>query len=77
MVTDIFYAQKGILDQHMRFWHLSEVIAHAQVLLINAHPDVVSGVRDLMLGLSLRLYPYSGEASSEGSGESAHLRRLA
>ena len=38
------------------------------------HPDVVSGVRGIMLGLSLHLYPYFCCASSEGSGESAHAQ---
>ena len=38
----------------------------------------VSGkARDLNFGLSLHLHPYFVCASSEGSGESAHVRRLA
>ena len=51
--------------------------ACAQVPLINAHPDVFKEARGLYFGLSLHLHPYFMYASSEGSGESAHMRRLA
>ena len=44
----------------------------------NKHPDdVASGAKDLNFSLSLHLHLYFGNASSEGSGESAHLNRLA
>ena len=52
-------------------------MAYAQTPLMNAHTDVFSGDRGLKFGLSLHLYPYFLYASSEGSGESAHMRRLA
>ena len=46
--------------------------------LANTHADVSSKANGLKLGMSLHLYAYFMYASSEGSGESAHMmRRLA
>ena len=53
------------------------LIAHAQTPHLNAHADVWSGVRGLNFGLSLHLLTNFVSSSSEVSGESAHLRRLA
>ena len=43
----------------------------------NAHVDVLNVARGLTVGLLLHLYPYFVYASSEDSGESTHMRRLA
>ena len=53
------------------------LIAYAQVPLINAHVDISSKARGLHFGLCIHLLLYFVYASSEGSGESAHERRLA
>ena len=50
-------------------------IAFGQMHLINENAD--SEVRDLYFGLSLHLHPYFVYASSQVSGKSAHMRRLA
>ena len=42
----------------------------------NTHSQLSSGVRGLVLFLSLRLLPYDVYASKEGSDETAHMRRL-
>ena len=42
--------------------------------LIYKHVEVSSRARGLLFGLSLHLYPYFAYASSEDSGESAHIR---
>ena len=47
------------------------------MLLINTHADVFSQANDLKFGLNGHLYPYFVYASSEGSGELVHMRRLA
>ena len=52
-------------------------IAHAQTPHLNFHADLSSGARDLKVGLSLHLFAYLVYARNEGSGESAHVRRLA
>ena len=52
-------------------------ITCAQRPSLNAHADVTSGARDLTFGLSLHLPSCFVYASTEGAGESAHLRRLA
>ena len=52
------------------------LIAYAQALLLNACADVSSSARGLKFGLRLHVYPYFVYTNSEGSGESAHLRRL-
>ena len=52
------------------------LIAHAQKLPLNAQVDVSSGARGLKFGTSLYIHTYFVYASSEGSGESAHVRRL-
>ena len=53
------------------------LIAYAQMYLINAHSDVSSKVRGLSFVLSHHLHRYFVYASSEGSGESVHMHRLA
>ena len=57
----------------MRFLVL---IAYAHKPLITSHSDIPSGARSLNFSFSLHLHPYSVHASNEGSGESAHMRRL-
>ena len=42
--------------------------------LINAHIDMLSGIRGSMFGLSLHLHPNCVYASNESSVESAHMR---
>ena len=49
--------------------HLWPLSVYAQMHQINAHSKAT--------GLSLHLNPYFVYASSEGSGESAHVRKLA
>ena len=53
------------------------IIANAQKPPWNTHTYVTSWVRYLTFNLGLHLHPYFVYACSEGSGESAHLRRLA
>ena len=43
----------------------------------NAHVQPSSGYRCLIFGWTLRLLPYFMSANSEGSGETARMRRLA
>ena len=43
---------------------------------LNTRADVSSRVRCLVVGLSLALLPYFVNGRSEGSAESAHMRRL-
>ena len=56
---------------------LWRVCAYAQMPLINAYADISSKVRCLNIFLSLQPHTYFVYASSESSGESAHMRRLA
>ena len=49
----------------------------SQVPSLNAAAKVSSQALDIKFGLSLHLHPFFVYVSSEGSGESAHLRRLA
>ena len=51
-------------------------IAYAQMPLINALADISSKARCLNFTLSLSLHSYFVYASSEGSDESGHMRRL-
>ena len=53
-----------------------ELIAYAQMLLINAVAGVSSRARGIHIDLHLHLHSYFMNASSEKSGESAHMRRL-
>ena len=53
------------------------LIAYAQLPLINSRAEVSSGARGLTFGLSFHIHPFVVYASSEGSVESVHLRRLA
>ena len=53
------------------------LIAYAQKPSLNAHADISSGARGLNFGLSLHLLTNFVYSSSEGSGESVHLQRLA
>ena len=53
----------------------SHVAAHMQKSPLNAHADISSTARYVSFGLSVHLY--SVYASNVGSGESAHMRRLA
>ena len=45
--------------------------------LTNAHAEISSKAGDMNFVLSLHLQSYFVYAISEGSGESAHMRRLA
>ena len=66
------------IEEHTGPVHgISVLIAYAQMLLINAHYVVSSNARGLNFGPRLHLHPYFVYASSEGSGESAHMHRLA
>ena len=51
-------------------------IAYALIPLINANIDISSEARGPKFGMSLHLHPYFVYTSGEGSGESAHMRRL-
>ena len=57
----------------MLLCEVSVLIAHAQM----PHAKVSSKARDINFVLSLHLQPYFVYAISVGSGESAHMRRLA
>ena len=52
------------------------LMENAQETSLNAHACASVRVRGLRFGLSLHLLPYYVYASSEGFGESAHMRRL-
>ena len=52
-------------------------LTHARKLPLNAHADVSSGASALNFGQSLHLDPTFVYASSKGSSESEHLKRLA
>ena len=54
-------------------------IAHVQMPLINAHVEVSSEARGLNFDLSIHLHPYIVyvSTSSDSSGESVHMHRLA
>ena len=53
------------------------LIACAQMLQINAYVGVFSKAKGLNFGQGLHQHPYFVYMSSEGAGESTHLRRLA
>ena len=55
-----------------RFTYM-RIIPFAQMSLINANADVSSEARDLNFDLSFHLHPYFVYASSEDSGEPAHI----
>ena len=77
MTSEILLQLKPLLlldETAHKSWVL---ITYAQMPLISAHIDVPSKPRILIFGLSLHLYTYFMTASSVGSGESAHMRRLA
>ena len=57
----------------MRCGHLS----HLRKPSIKHHADISSRTRGPNFGTSLHLHPYFVYASSEGSGEYVHMRRLA
>ena len=56
----------------MRLWLFS-----SSVNSLSWHVKPSSGIRCLIFGWSLRLLSYFTCANSEGSGETAHMRRLA
>ena len=55
---------------------ISVRFAYAQKSPLNEHADVSNMVRVLNFALRLHLHPYFMCASSEGSVETAQLRRL-
>ena len=65
------YLQQTTVEPAREIWVL---IAYAQMSLIKVRADLSSGARCLIFGMSLHLQPYLTYASSEGSGESAHMR---
>ena len=54
---------------------ISALIAYAQKPHLSTHTDVASGARDLHCNLSLHVPPYLEYEGSEGSGETAQMRR--
>ena len=50
---------------------------YACMLITNAHADTPNKARGQQFGLGLHLHAYSVYVSSEGSGESVHMRRFA
>ena len=54
-----------------------EHIASALIHSLNLHVQLPCMSRNITFGLNLTLLPYFACASREGSGESAHVRRLA
>ena len=63
------YAKQNFVPTHA----ISVIIAYAQSPLTSINAAVSSRVKRL----NFRLHPYFVNASSEGSGESAHMLRLA
>ena len=61
------------LSQLMRLWYFSSSVNS----FFKAHAQSSSGARCLMFGRTLHLLPYFMCANSEGSGETARMRRLA
>ena len=64
---------KKHLSQLMRLWHFSSSVTHSS----NTHEQPSNGVRCLIFGRTLRQLPYFMCANSEGSVETARMRRLA
>ena len=60
-----------------QFHKLSVFIEYEQMSLVNADANVSREVRGVILGQNLHLHPYFVHASSEGSGKSANMCRLA
>ena len=65
-------------------WNVIEPVHEIMALFVlrkthssNAHAQLSSGARCLMFGQTLRLLPYFMCANSDGSGETAWMRRLA
>ena len=71
------YGVSSLKDKIRPAHEIRVLIAHAQRPSSNANADVSSLARVLNFSLSIHLYSYFVYASSEGSGESAHARRLA
>ena len=59
---------------HTRKHHIQESPEVSPLAYLNVLADVFSGIRGPNLGLRLHLFPYFVSASSEGAGESVHLR---
>ena len=64
---------KEYLSRVMKFSTFRPPKTHSS----NAHTQPSSGARCLIVGRTLRLLPYFMCANSEGSGETAWMRRLA
>ena len=60
------------MDQYKRFRGLSHMLKY---VYFNTHAGVSREARGVHFGFNLHLKPYFAHASSEGSGESAHIRR--
>ena len=74
--TEINCQSDMYLKHRSRFITFGTYIAYAQTSSLNAHIDVSDMARGLKFDPGLHLYPYFVYASSETSGESAHMRRL-
>ena len=57
----------------MRLWYYSSLVTHS----LNTHAQPSSGAKCLIFGRTFRLFPYFMCANSEGSSETARMRRLA
>ena len=68
--SDMYLKHRG---QYITF---CTYIAYAQMSPLNAHIDVSSRARSLNFDPGLHFHSYFVYASSETSGESAHMRRL-
>ena len=61
------------MSHHVRLWYFSSIETHSS----NAHAQPSTGARCLIFGWTLRRFPYFMCVNSEGSGETAWMRRLA
>ena len=75
-MTEINCQSDMYLNHRSHYITFGTYIAYAQKPPLNAHIDVSDSARGLKFDLSPHLYPYFVYASSETSGESAHMRRL-
>ena len=60
-----------------RYLSTYRICANASSTVVNGNGDVLSQSRGLHFGLSFHLHPYFVYASSDGTVESVHMRRLA
>ena len=65
----------GYCEQTNRAF-VKSALLYANSRSFNTHTQLYSGVRSLLLGLSLCLLPYDMCACKEGSDETVHIHRL-